>query len=95
MTIRSDIQAANAKVGDNADYLSTNSLTKAKLLVEGLQTLLALRASAQEKGGSTAESIRFDQLALRSLLADVKKWIAVNTPRTNGTTRLRMRCYRD
>jgi len=93
MSVRDALSAANDKIADNVSYVSEGSVTKAKLFKEGVMALLVLRASLQERGGSSTEAIRFDQQTLDTMLADVNKFISSNR-KGSGTSRLNMRCYR-
>tara|TARA_B100000029_G_scaffold465990_1_gene501074 strand:- start:713 stop:1000 length:288 start_codon:yes stop_codon:yes gene_type:complete len=94
MSVRDALNAANAKIADNADYLSTGSVSKAKLYKEGIMTLITLRASLQERGGTQSEAVRFDQQSLTLALKEVDKFLSSNRGSAGKTTRMNMRCYR-
>jgi hypothetical protein len=93
MSVRDALNAATDKIADNVGYVSEGSVTKAKLFKEGVMTLLTLRASLQERGGSSTEAVRFDQQALNTMLADVNNFLSSNR-KGSGTSRMNMRCYR-
>ena len=94
MSVRAALSAANDKIADNADYLSTASVAKAKLYKEGVMTLISLRASLQERGGNASEAVRFDQQALTLALKEVNKFLTANQSNSCKVTRMSMRCYR-
>lgn len=64
------------KVIDNLDYRSSASTTKAVLLLEAIDGLLLTRPMEARNGGSSGESIRFDQATLLEMKRDIEKWLS-------------------
>lgn len=65
-----------AQYFDNIDYVSSNSIPKARKLVEALEALLVLLPQMAKAGGVSGEELRFDTQTLLALKRDVQKWIS-------------------
>jgi len=91
MTTTEDIaylQQLNQQVQDNLAYRSTNSLAKARLLIEAIEGLIVFRPSEARGGGVAGESVRFDLATLREMKRDVEKWLSGRNVAANQYTYL-------
>jgi hypothetical protein len=73
-TLAELLQAAELAVAENADYLASGSIAKARAFHAAVSQLLAIRPS-QTGSGREGFEVRYDLVTLRAMLGDVTTWL--------------------
>jgi hypothetical protein len=78
MVTATDIEAARQSYFDNADYLESSDVVKARAFSTACRRLLMFQPSRSRAGGANGNEMWIDTQAIKAELDAVTKWLKLN-----------------